>query len=93
MAGPVSRASPSPRPTSASPTARRRVCSTFSWGFASIASWLWLAYNFQFWILDIAGATPAKFVPALVAIILLMEAIRKISGLSDHHPRSGRCSF
>ncbi|MEO3388050.1 TRAP transporter fused permease subunit [Mesorhizobium sp. CAU 1741] len=51
-------------------------------GLASIACWLWLAYNFQFWILDIAGATPSKFVPALIAILLLMEAIRKVCGLS-----------
>ena len=51
-------------------------------GIAAIASWLWLAYNFQFWILDIAGATPSKYIPALIAILTLMEAIRKICGLS-----------
>ncbi|MGY6706944.1 MAG: TRAP transporter permease [Rhizobiaceae bacterium] len=51
-------------------------------GLASIASWLWLAYNFQYWILDIAGATPSKYIPALIAILTMMEAIRKICGLS-----------
>ena len=49
---------------------------------ASVASWLWLALNFEFWILDIAGITPSKYVPALVAIVLLMEAVRKVCGLS-----------
>jgi TRAP transporter 4TM/12TM fusion protein len=51
-------------------------------GFASIGCWLWLALNFQFWILDIAGATPSKYIPAIVAIVVMMEGIRKLCGLS-----------
>jgi TRAP transporter 4TM/12TM fusion protein len=51
-------------------------------GLASIGAWLWLAINFQFWILDIAGATPAKYIPGIIAILLMMEAIRKVCGLS-----------
>lgn len=49
---------------------------------AAIASWVWLALNFEFWIVDIAGVTPSKYIPAVVAIVLLMEAVRKVCGLS-----------
>ncbi|MEO3999378.1 TRAP transporter fused permease subunit [Mesorhizobium sp. CAU 1732] len=51
-------------------------------GFISIACWVWLALNYQFWILDIAGYTPSKYIPAILAILIMMEAIRKICGLS-----------
>ncbi len=66
----------------AQPYGRRASPLDILLGFASIGCWLWLALNFQFWILDIHGATPAKYLPALVAIVIMMEAIRKVCGLS-----------
>ncbi len=50
-------------------------------GFAAIASWIWMSMNYNDWIIDISGYTPEKFVPGIVAILLLMEALRKAAGL------------
>jgi TRAP transporter 4TM/12TM fusion protein len=50
-------------------------------GLAAIAAWVWMSMHYNEWIIDIAGYTPVKFVPGLVAILLLMEAMRKTAGL------------
>jgi TRAP transporter 4TM/12TM fusion protein len=50
-------------------------------GFAAIACWLWMSLNYNGWIIDISGFTAQKFVPGIVAILLLMEAMRKSAGL------------
>jgi len=50
-------------------------------GFVAMACWGWMAFNFQDWLVDFEGATPAKFVPAGIAILLMMEGLRKASGL------------
>src|SRR5690606_29963416 len=51
-------------------------------GFAAIASWLWMSLNYNAWVIDITGYTPAKYVPGIVAVVLLMEAMRKTAGLA-----------
>src|SRR5690606_27433076 len=51
-------------------------------GFAAIASWLWMSLNYNAWVIDISGYTPSKYVPGIVAILLLMEAMRKTAGLA-----------
>jgi TRAP transporter 4TM/12TM fusion protein len=50
-------------------------------GFVAIASWLWMSVHFQTWLVDINGATPEKYIPGAIAIIVMMEALRKASGL------------
>ena len=50
-------------------------------GFAALGSWLWMSVNYNDWIIDVAGYTAEKFVPGIVAIVLLMEAMRKSAGL------------
>ncbi len=50
-------------------------------GFIAIAAWLWMSLHFSDWLVDIAGATPEKYVPGAIAILLMMEALRKISGV------------
>ena len=40
-----------------------------------------LGLNFQDWLVDFEGPTPSKFVPGAIAIIVMMEALRKASGL------------
>lgn len=50
-------------------------------GFVALACWSWMAFNFQDWLVDFEGATPSKFVPAGIAIVLMMEGLRKASGL------------
>jgi TRAP transporter 4TM/12TM fusion protein len=52
-----------------------------SLGFVAIASWLWMAGHYEDWIIDISGYTPDKYVPGIVGIVLMMEAMRKTAGL------------
>ena len=52
-----------------------------SLGLAAIGSWTWMSMNYADWIVDISGYTPDKYVPGIVAILLLMEALRKATGL------------
>ncbi len=51
-------------------------------GLAGICSWCWMSLNYSDWIIDISGYTPQKYVPGIVAILLLMEALRRAAGLS-----------
>lgn len=50
-------------------------------GFLAIAAWVWMSVNYNDWIIDISGYTAEKFVPGIVAIVLLMEGMRKAAGL------------
>ena len=53
-----------------------------SLGFAAIGSWCWMSLNYSDWIIDIFGYTAQKYVPGFIAILLLMEALRRAAGLS-----------
>jgi TRAP transporter 4TM/12TM fusion protein len=44
-------------------------------------SWFWYAWNFEDWMLLLAYRTPDMWVPGLVALILILEALRKSVGL------------
>ena len=46
----------------------------------SLAAWLWMAYNFEDWIIGMADRTPDKWVPGVFAIVLMLEALRKSCG-------------
>ncbi len=50
-------------------------------GLAGLGVWLWMSVRYSAWIIDIAGYTADKYVPGIVAIVLLMEALRKAAGL------------
>ncbi len=50
-------------------------------GGLGLAAWVWMSVNYNAWIIDISGYTADKFVPGIVAIVLLMEAMRKAAGL------------
>ena len=50
-------------------------------GLIAISSWGWMSWHFQAWLVDFEGATPQKYVPGVIAIVLMMEALRKASGL------------
>ena len=43
-------------------------------GFVAIASWFWMSVHFQTWLVDINGATPEKYIPGAIAIVVMMEA-------------------
>ena len=50
-------------------------------GLAAIGSWCWMSLNYADWIIDISGHTPQKYLAGVMALILLMEALRKSAGL------------
>ena len=43
-------------------------------------SWFWMAYNFEDWIVTAHERTPDKWVPGALALILMMEGLRKAAG-------------
>jgi len=47
----------------------------------SFASWFWMCWNFEEWIVGMADRTPDKWVPAVIAVLCMMEALRKACGL------------
>ncbi len=42
--------------------------------------WFWMAYNFEDWIVTAHERTPDKWVPGLIALVLMMEGLRKAAG-------------
>ena len=48
---------------------------------AGFAAWFWMAWNFEDWVVGMADRTPDKWVPGVIAIVLMMEALRKSCGL------------
>ncbi|MFP6732961.1 MAG: TRAP transporter fused permease subunit [Rhodospirillales bacterium] len=50
-------------------------------GVIAILTWMWAAWNYEAWIVGMADRTPDKWVPGMFAILLMMEAMRKASGL------------
>lgn len=49
---------------------------------AALAAWCFAAINYQDWILDAHNRTVAKWLPGAIAIVLLLEGVRKACGLS-----------
>jgi TRAP-type uncharacterized transport system fused permease subunit len=50
-------------------------------GLAGLGSWLWLAYNYEDWLLDPVNRGPEKWVPAVIAILTSLEATRRHCGM------------
>jgi TRAP transporter 4TM/12TM fusion protein len=48
---------------------------------AGFLAWFWMAWNFEDWIVGMADRTPDKWVPGVIAIVLMLEALRKSCGL------------
>ena len=46
----------------------------------SFATWFWMSWNFEDWIVGMADRTLDKWVPGVVAILAMMEALRKACG-------------
>ena len=49
-------------------------------GILAIGSWFWMSWNFENWMLRMADRTPDMWLPGVVAIILMMEGLRKAAG-------------
>jgi TRAP transporter 4TM/12TM fusion protein len=50
-------------------------------GLVALLSWGWMSLHYSDWIIDIFGYTAEKFIPGIIALLLLMEALRKSAGL------------
>ena len=48
--------------------------------FVALGVWLWMSINLQQWYFDMAERPPRMWVPGTVALLLMMEAIRKSAG-------------
>jgi len=48
---------------------------------AGLAAWLWLAVNYEAWLLDPIHRGPEKWIPAVVALATTLEATRRHCGL------------
>ena len=49
-------------------------------GLLGLASWWWLAWNYQAWLLDPINRGPEKWVPAAIGILTVLEATRRHCG-------------
>ena len=47
---------------------------------AGAGSWIWYAWNFNEWMLLLAYRTPDMWIPGVIAIALMVEALRKVGG-------------
>ncbi|MCC2097374.1 MAG: TRAP transporter fused permease subunit [Hyphomicrobiales bacterium] len=47
---------------------------------AAFLAWLWMAWNFEEWMVTMADRTPDKWLPGAIAIVLMMEGMRKATG-------------
>jgi len=48
---------------------------------AGLATWLWLAVNYEAWLLDPINRGPEKWIPAVVALAATLEATRRHCGM------------
>ena len=63
------------------PLPGRLVLLDWALGLAALAAWLWLAWNYEFWQLDVLNRGPAKWIPAVIGIGAVLEATRRQCGL------------
>ena len=53
----------------------------FSLALLAVASWFWYAWNFEPWMVLVAYRTPDMWIPGLIGLFLLVEALRKSMGI------------
>lgn len=63
------------------PLPGRFVLVDWALGLAALAAWLWLAWNYEAWLLDPLSRGPIKWVPALISIVSALEAVRRQCGM------------
>jgi TRAP transporter 4TM/12TM fusion protein len=49
-------------------------------GLAAIACWTWSAFNYDEWLISFADRSLAQWLPGVVALLLMLEALRKTCG-------------
>lgn len=48
---------------------------------AGAVAWFWYAYNFREWMVTMAFRTPDMWIPGILGLVLLIEALRKTMGI------------
>ena len=66
----------------AKPLSRQWVVLDWVAGLAALISWVWLASQYEAWLLDPVNRGPEKWLPAIIAIATLVEATRRHCGLA-----------
>jgi len=51
-------------------------------GVVAIATWGWSAINYEAWMVSFAERRPDQWVPGIIALLLMLEAIRKACGIA-----------
>ncbi len=51
-------------------------------GLIAIGVWFWSAIHYVDWLTDLAQRGPEKWVPGLIGILLLIEALRRFCGIA-----------
>ncbi len=59
----------------------RFVLMDWALGIAALASWWWLAWNYEDWLLDVLNRGPEKWGPAILGLLGVLEATRRHCGL------------
>jgi TRAP transporter 4TM/12TM fusion protein len=49
-------------------------------GIAALACWAWSAWNYDEWLITFADRSVAQWLPGAIALLLTLEALRKICG-------------
>jgi TRAP transporter 4TM/12TM fusion protein len=63
------------------PYSERFIALDILLALAGAAAWFWYAWNFKEWMVTLAFRTPDMWIPGLVGLVLLAEALRKSMGL------------
>lgn len=63
------------------PYSKKYVAFDLFLALLGVAAWVWYAYNFKTWMVTMAFRTPDMWIPGVIGLVLLAEALRKSMGL------------
>lgn len=63
------------------PYSQKYIVIDFVLALMGFAAWVWYAYNFKEWMVTMAFRTPDMWIPGVIGLVLLAEALRKSMGL------------
>src|SRR5690606_18488104 len=51
-------------------------------GLLALACWTWSAWNYDAWLIAFADRALSQWLPGAIALVLMLEAMRKICGVA-----------